>query len=139
MKPTKWPGNWKVACQSCGVWYASSEIRKRWDGLLVCPKDYETKHPQLLIKIRGETAVPTFVNKDASPDVFATYCDINGNSAFADMGTADCMQADKVFPSYQALLDTLTNGQLAKGFGATTLADISSWAEADYISGDYAS
>lgn len=107
MRKAKWPGSWAYVCQSCGFEFPSEDIKLRWDGLRVCKKDWEPKHPQLLIKIREETAVPAFVNSPGTA-IFATYCDINGNSAFADMGTADCMQADKVSPTYRALLDTLT-------------------------------
>lgn len=109
MRKAKWPGEWKVVCHVCGFWFPSGDILKRWDGLYVCHKDYETRHPQTLIKIRGETAVPAFVSSEPEA-TFVTYCDINGNSAFADMGTADCMQADKAVPTYQILLDTLGNG-----------------------------
>lgn len=110
MRKAKWPGNWKYACQVCGFWFPSEDIIKRWDGLHVCHKDWEPRHPQTLIKIRSESAVPAFVNKDPNPDIFVTYCDINGNSAFADMGTADCMQADNASPSYSVLSGTLGNG-----------------------------
>ena len=110
MKKTRWPGNWKVTCHVCGMWYPSSEIKERWDGLLCCSKDWETRHPQTLIKISPETAVPDFVSKDATPDTFVFVCGINGVSGFADMGTADCAQADKSIPSYASLLDMVTNG-----------------------------
>jgi uncharacterized protein YbaR (Trm112 family) len=109
MKKTKWPGNWKFACHRCGFWYPSSEVKKEWTGLLVCPSCYEPKHPQLMIKVRAETAVPDYVSKDGDP-TFTTYCDINGVSSFADMATADCAIVGRISPSYEALLDTLTNG-----------------------------
>lgn len=110
MKKTSWPGNWKVACQSCGFWYPSSEIKKRWDGLLVCEKDFETRHPQTLIKVREETAKPTFVSKDVSPDIFQGVCDIATSSAYADLGTADCMRADNQPLPYDLLKDLFKNG-----------------------------
>lgn len=110
MKKTSWPGNWKVACHVCGFWFPSSEIKRRWDGVLVCDKDFETRHPQTLIKIRGESAVPSFVSKDADPDEFVQVCDIVSSSAYADMGTADCMQADNTRFTYAFLLDFYKNG-----------------------------
>lgn len=105
MKKTKWPGNWKVTCHVCGMWYPSSEIRKRWDGLLVCDKDFETRHPQTLIKLRTEKIAAPFISKDASPDSFVLLCTLEGRSGFADLGTADCAQADKNDPSYLFLQD----------------------------------
>jgi len=105
MKKTTWPGNWKVTCMLCGSWFPSSEIKKRWDGLYVCKHDFEPRHPQTLIKISPETSVPDFVSKDVYPDIYTLVCGVDGVSAFADMGTADCMQADKASPAYSFLYD----------------------------------
>lgn len=110
MKQTKWPGNWKVACMVCGMWYPSSEIQTRWDGVLTCKKDWETRHPQTMIKIHGEKAVPDFVNKDSSPDTFVLVCDIVSSSAYADYGTADCSRADNTQFSYSFIHDFYLNG-----------------------------
>jgi len=110
MKKTKWPGNWKVACHVCGFWFPSDEIKKRWDGLLVCHKDYETRHPQTLIKIRGEKSVPDFVSKDVDPNNFVLVCGVDGITAHADIGTADCMQADKTTLPYSVLYDITKMG-----------------------------
>lgn len=30
-------------CDVCGFDYLRSELRKRWDGAIVCKKDFETK------------------------------------------------------------------------------------------------
>lgn len=36
-----------------------SESKKTWDGLRVCPEDYEPRHPQDFVKGRAENiAVP---------------------------------------------------------------------------------
>ena len=110
MKRTNWPGNWKVACHVCGMWYPSSEIRKRWDGVLCCPKDWETRHPQTMIRVHGERAVPDFVSKDANPDQFVAYCDITTRSAYADLGTTDCMTIGNTTYSYDFLHGLNTNG-----------------------------
>lgn len=111
MRKTTWPGNWKVACQRCGFWFPSSDIRREWTGLLVCKdKCWEPKHPQLVLRVREEKSVPAFVSKEPDPPTFILVCDINGVSGFADMGTADCMQADRSSPTYAVLRDTLTNG-----------------------------
>ena len=110
MKKTRWPGNWKVTCHVCGMWYSSGEIKERWDGLLCCPKDWETRHPQTLIKISSEVSVPDFVSKDSSPDTFIFICGIDGVSAYADMATADCAKADNTTYPYSLLVDLGTNG-----------------------------
>ncbi len=37
-------GDWNAICDLCGRKFKASKIRLRWDGLRVCPKDYEERH-----------------------------------------------------------------------------------------------
>lgn len=39
------PYQWNVICQVCRAKIKASESLKRWDGLIVCKEDYETRHP----------------------------------------------------------------------------------------------
>lgn len=48
------PGDHWVVCDVCGFEYRQSQIRVRWDGLAVCPEDYEARHPQDFVKARKE-------------------------------------------------------------------------------------
>ncbi len=77
-KQGKWPGQWRVICDVCGFEFYSGEVRKRWDGLIVCDKDYEVKHPQLYLRVNSRSSVPAFVRPE-QPDVFIepTYLDPN--------------------------------------------------------------
>lgn len=109
MKKTTWPGNWKVTCHVCGFWYPSSEIKKRWDGVLVCEKDYETRHPQTLIKVRGERAFPSFVSKDG-PDQEVFLCTLETASGYAGMATAGCAHAGPYLFTYTFLIGLEGNG-----------------------------
>ncbi len=43
-------GQWLAVCDVCGLQYHSGQMRKRWDGLMVCKDDYETRHPQEFIR-----------------------------------------------------------------------------------------
>jgi hypothetical protein len=111
MKKTTWPGNYKFTCHVCGFWYPSGEIKRRWDGVYVCSKDWEPRHPQTLIKIRGERAFPDVVSKDASPDIMVHVCDIRTISPYASMGTAGCMRAGVSYGwSFLELLDFDASG-----------------------------
>jgi hypothetical protein len=47
-------GDSKACCDVCGFHFKGSQLRKRWDGAMVCSKDYEVQHPQDNIKIRAE-------------------------------------------------------------------------------------
>lgn len=36
---------WNVVCQVCDREMKSDQIKFRWDGLIVCPNDWEPRHP----------------------------------------------------------------------------------------------
>lgn len=109
MKKTTWPGNWKVVCDVCGFWFPSGETKERWDGLRVCEKDWETRHPQTLLRVNGEQAVPAFIRKEPEP-TFAAVCDIVSSSGYASMATAGCAQAGNNQFTFAFLQDFYTNG-----------------------------
>lgn len=112
MKKIGWPGKgWKVACHRCGFWFPSTEIKREWTGLLVCHSCHESRHPQTLIKLKGETAFPEFVSKDGT-DTFLGVCDIATSSGYADLGRADCMQADNNTYAYNVLAGLQGNGHI---------------------------
>jgi len=39
-------GNPYAVCDECGLVYRKNELRRRWDGALVCDDDWEIRHPQ---------------------------------------------------------------------------------------------
>lgn len=53
------PGDFWRVCDVCGFRYRASETRKRWDGLMVCKADFETRHPQDGVRaVRDRIIVP---------------------------------------------------------------------------------
>jgi len=38
-------GDWNTVCDVCEFKFKSSDIRKRWDGYMVCKEDWEARHP----------------------------------------------------------------------------------------------
>lgn len=44
------PGDYWMVCDRCGFDYRQSEMRQTWDGLWVCQKDWEPRHPQDFVK-----------------------------------------------------------------------------------------
>ena len=44
------PGDPLVICDQCGFRFPMSQTKKQWDGLRVCYKDFDPKHPQLSIR-----------------------------------------------------------------------------------------
>lgn len=105
MKHGPWPGTWKSVCDVCGFWFASDQLKDRWDGLKVCRKDWEIKHPQLTIRVQPEHVAPLWTRPDP-PDTFVdgTECTLWGRSAYADLAQADCAAADYSALSYAFLL-----------------------------------
>lgn len=91
-------GSWNVICAVCGIQYKSDEIRKRWDGLLVCKQDYEDRNILDFTRVKPEMGSVPFSNPDTnSPDSdFIFVCYIEASQGLADTGQADCAQADKV-------------------------------------------
>ena len=104
----RWPGTWAVNCDVCGFRFPSDKLERRWDGAMVCKQDFETRHPQTLIKVRGETAVPTYTRHNS--DNLLNVCTIITNSGYADLATADCAKADNTQYTYAFLIGLSTNG-----------------------------
>jgi hypothetical protein len=65
------PGSWNAICDSCGFKFKAEELRLRWDGLRVCSNDFETRHPQDLLRVpREDISVPW-----SRPEVVESYVD----------------------------------------------------------------
>lgn len=43
-------GDWNAVCDRCGFEFKASELRRDWQGLMVCPEDFERRHPQEFIR-----------------------------------------------------------------------------------------
>jgi hypothetical protein len=90
-------------CDVCGQKYRSTEKKKRWDGLIVCPDDFEQDHPQKFIRVQADgQAVPN--PRPRPEDTFSYTCYIYASQAYADLAEADCMRADNTLFTYQQSL-----------------------------------
>lgn len=86
------PGSWNVICDSCGKKIKASEAKQRWDGLIVCPDDFEMRQPQDFVKARSDKITVPFT-RPRPTDVFVYSCDLFTSSGIANVGSADCSQA----------------------------------------------
>ena len=88
-------GDWNVICDSCGVKFKASQLRKRWDGFMVCEADWEPRHPSDLLKIPPEGKPVPWTRPEAT-DVFVsvTYSSAGNQETSAPAGsfTADATQ-----------------------------------------------
>lgn len=69
-------GQWNVICDQCGVKRKSSEVTKRWDGLIVCktevrPGCFEHRHPQDFVRTVVDDQSVAFTRPEAT-DQFIT-------------------------------------------------------------------
>lgn len=88
-------GNWNAICDVCGFKFKASTMRKRWDGLMVCETDYELRHPQDFLRVRGDHPAVPWARPEAEEVFHGPACYIWDTSAFAGLGTAGCMQAGR--------------------------------------------
>jgi hypothetical protein len=58
-------GEWLGICQVCGWKKRSSELFKRWDGLIVCAEDLEPRHPQEFVRPRVDNQKVAFTRPES--------------------------------------------------------------------------
>lgn len=91
------PGDWNAICDICAQKYKASQLKKRWDGLMVCSHDWESRHPQDFLRaVQDRQVVPW--SRPRTEDVFIPSCPYPTSGGLADIGTADCAMADYAIP-----------------------------------------
>jgi hypothetical protein len=60
-------GEWNVTCDVCSKKIKAHEARQRWDGFIVCPDDFETRHPQDFVKAQTDKITVPFVRPLETP------------------------------------------------------------------------
>jgi hypothetical protein len=68
-------GDHNAFCDVCGFKYKASELRKRWDGMMVCSSDFEMRHPQEFIRSIPEKPAPPWSRprNDGPSPLIPTY------------------------------------------------------------------
>lgn len=79
--PSYKSGDWVAICDTCGCKFKASELRKRWDGVMVCSQDWEIRHPLDLIKT-PQPIPPLPWTRPEATDQFVTvnYIDTGNNT-----------------------------------------------------------
>jgi hypothetical protein len=84
-------GSWNVICEVCGRKYKSDQVRKRWDGLIVCEADFEQRHILDFIRaVPDNQQVAYQAPEPTDTFVSISYFDLGE----ADIGLADFAKAD---------------------------------------------
>lgn len=69
-------GDWNAICDVCGFKYKASQLKKRWDGFMVCPEDWEVRHPQDFVRSKpDDQSVPWTRPEPTDTFISVTYAD----------------------------------------------------------------
>lgn len=105
----KW-GDWNAICDVCGFKFKASTMKARWDGLMVCERHWEPRHPQDFVKVRGDDPAVPWTRPEGGDVFTGPACYLWDESAYAGLGTAGCMQAGYTTPFTYAQLVALKAG-----------------------------
>lgn len=106
-------GSWNVVCDVCGVQYKSDEVRKRWDGLIVCERDWEPDHPQKFLRVKSDGHPVPFIRQEPEIDHTQNYvCYLYARSSYAGLAEASCAQAGNVDFPYNLLYELKNGGSV---------------------------
>lgn len=108
MKTTLELGKWNAICDVCGCKFKSSDLMQRWDGLMVCSKDFEARHPQDFLRVRTDTpAIPW--SRPVGEDTYLPICYLWDQSCYVGIAEVGCSKVGfQPLPPSQLL--TLKNG-----------------------------
>ena len=68
---------YNVICDVCGWKLKSSEVQQRWDGIRVCAKDWEPRHPLDFYTTKNDVHLLPFTRPEAAD----TYLSVTSNTA----------------------------------------------------------
>ena len=97
------PGQYLQICDVCGFKFLSGDTRKRWDGLIVCSKDYETDHPQKYLRVSADK-ISVDDPRPPSDDTFRYVCYFYATHAYAGIAEAGCAKAGYTLLPYSEVV-----------------------------------
>ena len=71
--------SYNAICDVCGFQFKGHELKKRWDGLMVCDADYETRHPMDFYRVKNDHHKLPFVRTETTqasgylPDDYTSF------------------------------------------------------------------
>lgn len=108
-KSTYDKGDWKAICDVCGRLFKAHKLKKRWDGLMTCNKDWEVRQPQDFVRGKADIQAPKWT-RPSSEDVFTpdAICGILESTAIPNLGQPGCMIPATIVPSWYVSIPTST-------------------------------
>ena len=98
----KW-GDYNAYCDICGRKHKASELKENWKHEKVCNDCWEPRHPQELLRVPKDDPHVPWARPGGELET-GPACWIWDQSAYADLGTADCMKADYTPVPYEVML-----------------------------------
>jgi hypothetical protein len=96
-KKTRHPGfdagNHWVECDVCGFIIRSRDAKLTWDNKVVCPEDFETRHPQDFVRGRADEEAAKGLVRPEKTDGVAPATACTTRSAIAGDAIAGCALA----------------------------------------------
>ena len=90
-------GSWNFICEVCGQQYKAEQMRKRWDGVITCPKDWEPRHPQDFVRgVKDNPSVP--LSRPEPPDEFIAFCNLLNRCSVSGVSSPGCWVVGKPAP-----------------------------------------
>lgn len=86
-------GNWNALCDSCGRKFKASQLKRRWDGLMVCEEDYELRHPSDFLRVQRERISVPWARPYPAEDTYINVpylCTPQGTSGITNLAVAGC-------------------------------------------------
>lgn len=119
--PTYRSGDHKAICDVCGRISKASEMRKRWDGLVVDSRCFEIRHPQDFVRAKADIQAPAWTR----PEILDTFLPINYTSSVTD-NVGITLGA---YYQYMASIDYFSEDYLVNGLPVLTpeLQIVTSW------------
>ena len=97
-------GQFNLICDVCGKKIKAGDAKHRWDGFVVCERDFEQRHPQDFVRARQDKISVPFT-RPRPTDIFtnisyidngnANYCTITGQQAIPSLAIPGCMIPNK--------------------------------------------
>jgi len=85
-------GNWNAICDVCGFRFKASELKQDWKGLRVCQQDYELRHPQDFIRVRGDNPAVPWTRPEGEDIFVAPACYLWDQSCYTGLAVTGCAQ-----------------------------------------------
>lgn len=91
---------YNVLCDGCGFKMKNTQVKKRWDGLMMCSECWEPRHPMDFYKSRNDTHQLPFTRPDNDGiDVSPIYtyppgtaiCTTTTRMPIVGQGTVGCL------------------------------------------------